>query len=114
MPTKIQIRRDSAANWSSANPILSDGEMGYERDTKQFKVGNGADAWNALDYTSAETVSTLLDLGITDGSAGQALTTDGNGNFAFADVASDTFLDGGLSNSSYSVDDLVIDAGDSN
>lgn len=47
---KILIRRDLAANWIAANPILSDGEIGYEKDTKKMKIGDGITAWNSLAY----------------------------------------------------------------
>jgi hypothetical protein len=47
---KIQLRRDTAANWTSANPTLVSGEIGLETDTDQFKVGDGATAWNSLGY----------------------------------------------------------------
>lgn len=47
----IQIRRDTAANWTSSNPILADGEMGYEKDTGKFKFGDAVTAWNSLAYT---------------------------------------------------------------
>ena len=50
MPDKIQLRRDTAANWASVNPVLADGEIGYEKDTKQIKVGDGTTAWNSLQY----------------------------------------------------------------
>lgn len=50
MADRIQIRRDTAANWTSSNPVLADGEIGWERDTNQFKVGNGITAWNSLSY----------------------------------------------------------------
>lgn len=50
MAIQIQFRRDTAANWTSANPTLSLGELGLETDTGQFKVGNGSLAWNALSY----------------------------------------------------------------
>jgi len=50
MATRIQLRRDTAANWTSANPLLADGEPGYETDTKKFKYGNGVDNWNILPY----------------------------------------------------------------
>jgi len=46
----IQIRRDTAANWTSANPVLLIGEIGFETDTRTFKVGNGTDNWTALPY----------------------------------------------------------------
>jgi len=50
MSIQIQLRRGTAAQWSSANPILASGEMGVETDTGQFKVGNGITAWNSLSY----------------------------------------------------------------
>lgn len=46
----IQIRGDTAANWSIANPILLNREFGLETDTKYFKFGNGTSAWNDLAY----------------------------------------------------------------
>jgi hypothetical protein len=38
MAVQIQIRRDSSTNWSSANPVLADGELGYELDTDYLKI----------------------------------------------------------------------------
>ena len=40
MATKLQIRRDTAANWTSANPTLSAGEFGFEPDTYKLKIGD--------------------------------------------------------------------------
>jgi len=50
MADRIQIRRDTASNWTSVNPVLADGEIGLERDTSQFKIGNGTAAWSSLPY----------------------------------------------------------------
>lgn len=52
MPAKtvIQTRRDTAANWTSANPTLASGEIGFETDTSKFKIGNGSTAWTSLAY----------------------------------------------------------------
>lgn len=47
---RLQLRQDTTENWNSANPILLEGEMGYDTDTKQFKIGNGINSWNTLDY----------------------------------------------------------------
>jgi hypothetical protein len=47
----IQVRRDTAANWTSANPTLATGEWGYETDTALLKIGNGSTAWNSLAYS---------------------------------------------------------------
>jgi microcystin-dependent protein len=46
MSYTIQLRSDTAANWSTANPILAIGEMGFETDTKVLRVGDGVTAWN--------------------------------------------------------------------
>ena len=52
MATKIQIRRDTAANWTSNDPVLSLGEQGFETDTNKLKIGDGTSAWSALAYVS--------------------------------------------------------------
>lgn len=52
--TRIQLRRDLAATWTSVNPVLAQGEEGWERDTGKRKVGDGATAWTALPYDDAE------------------------------------------------------------
>lgn len=56
MATKIQVRRDTAANWTSANTVLSEGEIGYEIDTGYMKIGDGTTAWAALSYFSPNPV----------------------------------------------------------
>jgi hypothetical protein len=57
MTTKIQVRRDTAANWTAANPVLSSGEIGVETDTQKMKTGNGVTAWTSLIYTGSNTGS---------------------------------------------------------
>ena len=49
---RIQLRRDTAANWVSENPVLLEGELGLELDDSRnrMKIGNGTDAWNDLPY----------------------------------------------------------------
>lgn len=48
MATRMQQRRGTAAQWAAANPVLADGEVGYEKDTGIVKVGNGSSTWNTL------------------------------------------------------------------
>jgi len=48
----LQLRRDTAANWTSNNPTLSEGEIGVETDTLKFKIGDGSTAWTSLDYAA--------------------------------------------------------------
>lgn len=50
MADVIKMRRDTKANWTTANPVLANGELGFETDTKRFKMGNGSTAWNLLEY----------------------------------------------------------------
>lgn len=50
MAIQLQLRRDSASNWTSANPTLLEGEIGYETDTGSMKVGDGASDWATLAY----------------------------------------------------------------
>ena len=45
MPIHIQLRRGTSTEWSSANPVLFQGEIGLETDTRKFKVGDGTTAW---------------------------------------------------------------------
>lgn len=49
-PAILRHRRDTAANWTSNNPVLEAGQIGYETDTRRFKFGNGSTAWNSLSY----------------------------------------------------------------
>ena len=48
-----QERVDTAANWASANPVLLDGELGYDKTADRMKVGDGVSAWSALDFVDA-------------------------------------------------------------
>lgn len=52
MATQIQVRRDTAANWTSVNPTLAQGEIGYETDTGKYKIGTGSATWTALSYAA--------------------------------------------------------------
>lgn len=52
MAVQIQLRRGTASEWTSANPVLAVGEMGLETDTLKYKIGNGSTAWTSLSYAS--------------------------------------------------------------
>lgn len=47
---RIQLRRGTAAAWTSANPVLALGEPGIETDTGYEKIGDGTSNWNSLAY----------------------------------------------------------------
>jgi hypothetical protein len=49
---RIQLRNDTAANWTSSDPTLQAGELGHETDTGKFKIGTGVLAWTSLSYAS--------------------------------------------------------------
>jgi len=57
MTSRLQQRRDTAANWTSNNPTLAAGEIGLETDTAKFKIGNGSTAWSSLGYANGITAS---------------------------------------------------------
>ena len=46
----IQIRRDTSANWTSADPVMAQGELGIETNTNKVKAGDGSTAWSSLTY----------------------------------------------------------------
>jgi len=48
MAIRIQLRRDTSANWISSNPVLREGEMGIETDTLKIKLGNGTSTWTQI------------------------------------------------------------------
>lgn len=69
MITTILLRRDTAANWTSVNPVLHSGELGIETDTHLAKLGNGSTAWSGLPYWSPS----ALYLALTGGTLSGAL-----------------------------------------
>lgn len=54
MAVRIQLRRDTPANWSASNPVLAQGEIGVELNApssaNRFKVGDGVLPWNSLSF----------------------------------------------------------------
>ena len=56
--TNIKPRGGTAAQWTSANPVLSAREIGIETDTQKSKYGNGTSAWNDLPYSVANASGT--------------------------------------------------------
>lgn len=60
---RIQLRNDTAENWTSANPVLLKGEMGVEIDTGKTKIGNGTDNWKTLKYSGVDedTIKGIID-----------------------------------------------------
>lgn len=67
MAKRLQLRRDTAANWTSANPTLAQGEIGMETDTRYMKLGDGLTPWTTLAYwpVSGDVTDVLAGNGIT-------------------------------------------------
>lgn len=68
MAYRLQFRKDTKANWESANPQLADGEIGLIRGTNLYKIGEPKDNgtlkfWNELPlYGFNGTLSQTLDV----------------------------------------------------
>lgn len=50
MATKIQFRRDTSTNWEQNDPVLAEGEIGFETNTGFFKIGRSNSVWSSLPY----------------------------------------------------------------
>lgn len=55
----LKSKRFSKESWTTNNPILADGELGFEKDTPNFKIGDGVTQWNDLEYVSSDIASRL-------------------------------------------------------
>lgn len=81
MASQIQLRRDTAANWTSVNPTLASGEVGYDTTNNKIKMGDGSTAWNSLAYftgpISAAVLNDLNDVTITSAANGDFLRWNG-------------------------------------
>ena len=73
--TQIQVRRGTAAQWTSANPTLAAGEWGFESDTGKAKIGNGSTAWSSLSYFGG--TGTVSSITAGTGLTGGTITTSG-------------------------------------
>jgi hypothetical protein len=62
MAVRQQQRRGTATQWTSANPILAAGEIGFETDTNKFKIGDGTNRWASLTYFTADAAAALEEL----------------------------------------------------
>jgi hypothetical protein len=50
---RLRLRIGTAAEWTTANPVLKHGEPGIESDTRKWKVGDGTTTWTGLGYMTA-------------------------------------------------------------
>jgi hypothetical protein len=76
------LRRGTAAQWTASNPVLAEGEVGLETDTRKFKVGDGLTAWSSLSYWQtggggATALDDLSDVIISGAASGEYLRYNG-------------------------------------
>lgn len=98
MGTRMLQRRGTSAEWSAANPVLGDGEIGYEKATGRIKVGDGVTPWNSLPASTlpislVDAAGDLLVGSANDtvvklakGANGQVLTVDATGAVVWANT----------------------------
>jgi hypothetical protein len=91
--TKIQFRRDTASNWSTVNPTLAAGEIGYVTSGTDtwgkagyFKIGDGINAWKALSLAKAGTADAAT-VATTAGKLTTPVTINGTSFDGSANVA---------------------------
>jgi hypothetical protein len=89
--TQLQQRRGTAASWTSTNPTLAAGEIGFESDTNKFKIGTGSTAWASLSYWVQDPVTTKGDL-YTFSTTDTRLPVGNNGETIVADSSTSTGL----------------------
>jgi hypothetical protein len=80
MTTRIKLRRDTAANWIAANPILAAGEPGLETDTGKVKYGDGVTAWALLEHAGGDTFNADGSISIRAGSTEHWVATQRRNN----------------------------------
>ena len=80
---RFRLRRATAATWAAGGEVLLDAEMGYEKDTKKIKIGDGVTPWPLLDYwtnSAGELDSSNAGAGISIGEALVGGTPGSGGN----------------------------------
>lgn len=93
---KVQVRRGTSAAWSSANPVLSSGEFGYDETNDKVKIGDGSTAWNSLafaHYKPAE-VDALISQDIVKNTTIEQASANSGGTWGPRDGAIIAFLNG--------------------
>lgn len=94
-----QAIRDTAANFTSNNPVLTARQMGIETDTGKFKFGDGSTNWNSLAYAASGGSGTgVKNVYATIAAMTGAQGTDSqveNEIFEVTDASSDSTVDSG-------------------
>lgn len=91
---QIKLRRDSAANWISTNPVLALGEPGYDTTSNKIKIGNGTSTWLQLSFLTDATGPLL------PANSVGFLSNDGAGNLSWSAAGSGSGTTDRLTNGS--------------
>ena len=118
--TQIQLRRASAAAWTSANPVLALGEAGVETDTYKIKVGDGTTLWASLPYfvhswADVTGKPAVIAAGSTQAAARaviSAASLDGNGKVPIGELPASLMQYQGVWNATTNSPSLVDGTGD--
>ena len=111
MATRMQQRRGTAEQWTSSDPVLEAGEMGWESNTNKFKIGDGTNEWSDLQYFNdvqdlagalTGTYLELSDIGNASGPAG----LDASKNLL---VPGESIIIEGLTNNDFETTITVVD-----
>ena len=112
MAIRMQQRRGTAEQWTLANPVLAEGEVGFEIDNNQFKLGDGVNRWDDLSYfRNSNGVDEILEDFVPLSEKGEAngvatLDVDGqvpadqlaNATVDLSDYATETYVDTAVTN----------------
>lgn len=78
LKARIQLKKDISEAWRINNPVLLNGEAGYESDTNLMKVGDGIHRWLELDYinSGATAIASTANYAINAGALGGTSAAD--------------------------------------
>jgi hypothetical protein len=80
----INHRTGTAAEWTAANPVLEKGELGYESDTYQMKLGDGTKTWAQLSYAGGGSLTPSQQRTAIEVFNNQTSATSGNDRVPFS------------------------------
>jgi hypothetical protein len=98
MKARIKLNCNTAATWTSVNPILYDAELGIERDTGRYKIGDGITAWNSLAYTThpeSDVLNLITDLNSKASNSSYRVIDSASGSHIAGKVAGTYMIPGG-------------------
>lgn len=111
--TTVQLKRGTASQWYDKNPVLKNGELGIEIDTKKIKVGNGTNQWRSLNYINvvpadfANTIGSYLEVS-EKGTPGGLATLNSEGFIPNSQIPSEIARDTEIITSYNDLDDLPV------